>query len=109
MSYRITTDSTSDLPQSFLKERDIPAVGMGFQLDGQEYREDENLTLTMPEFYAALREGKMSSTMQVNTINVEGTAASTSAKITAASASWALGSCAMPSSTKLSGLICRTS
>ena len=40
---------------------------MGFQLDGQEYREDENLTLTMPEFYAALREGKMSSTMQVNT------------------------------------------
>lgn len=67
MSYRITTDSTSDLPQSFLKERDIPAVGMGFQLDGQEYREDENLTLTMPEFYAALREGKMSSTMQVNT------------------------------------------
>lgn len=48
MSYRITTDSTSDLPQSFLKERDIPAVGMGFQLDGQEYREDENLTLTMP-------------------------------------------------------------
>ena len=67
MSYRITTDSTSDLPQSFVKERDIPAVGMGFQLDGQEYREDENLTLTMPEFYAALREGKMSSTMQVNT------------------------------------------
>lgn len=67
MSYRITTDSTSDLPRSFLQERDIPCVGLAFQLDGQEYREDENLQLTMTEFYNALRGGKMSSTMQVNT------------------------------------------
>ena len=66
MSYRITTDSTADLPQSFLEERDIPAVGLAFQLDGQVYREDTNLTLTMPDFYQALREGKVSSTMQVN-------------------------------------------
>ncbi len=67
MSYRITTDSTADLPHSFLKERDIPCIGMAFRLDGKEYRESPDLEITMKEFYDTLRGGKDATTMQVNT------------------------------------------
>lgn len=67
MTYRITTDSTCDLPQSFYEERDIPYIGLSFQLEGKEHREGPNLELTAHQFYEALRAGKASSTMQVNT------------------------------------------
>lgn len=67
MSYRITTDTTCDLPYEFYAERDIRVVGLSFMLDGNEYREGPDLALTPKEFYDRLREGKPSSTMQVNT------------------------------------------
>ena len=66
MGYRITTDSTADLPQSFLKERDIPCVGLSFMLEGQQYTEGPDVTITMPEFYDKLRAGVPATTMQVN-------------------------------------------
>ena len=66
MGYRITTDSTADLPQAFLKERDIPCVGLSFMLEGQQYTEGPDVTITMPEFYDKLRAGVPATTMQVN-------------------------------------------
>lgn len=66
MSYRITTDSTCDLPQSFYAERDISYVGLQFLLDGREYQESPDLTLTSKAFYDELRAGRSSSTQQVN-------------------------------------------
>lgn len=66
MSYRITTDSTSDLPQSFLKERDIACIGLGFMLEGKEYTEGPDVEITLPEFYNKLRAGVQATTMQVN-------------------------------------------
>lgn len=39
MSYRITTDSTCDMPREFYTEHSIPCVGLGFQINGKEYRE----------------------------------------------------------------------
>lgn len=66
MSYRITTDSTSDLPQSFLQERDIPCIGLGFALEGKEYTEGPDVELSLPEFYNKLRTGIPATTMQVN-------------------------------------------
>ena len=66
MGYRITTDSTADLPQAFLKERDIPCVGLNFMLEGQQYTEGPDVTITMPEFYDKLRAGVPATTMQVN-------------------------------------------
>ncbi len=66
MSYRITTDSTSDLPQSFLKERDIACIGLGFMLEGKEYTEGPDVEITLPEFYNKLRSGVQATTMQVN-------------------------------------------
>ena len=67
MSYRLTTDSTADLPQEFLTERGISSIGLAFQIGGEEYREGPDLKMTSKEFYDQLREGKPSSTVQVNT------------------------------------------
>lgn len=67
MSYRITTDSTCDLPKQFYIDRDIKMIGLSFLLDGQEYKEGSDHTVSTKEFYDQLRAGKMSSTMQVNT------------------------------------------
>lgn len=66
MSYRITTDSTCDLPQSFYDERGIDYVGLSFILAGEEYQEGPDLKLTPKEFYDELRHGGSSSTQQVN-------------------------------------------
>ena len=65
--YRITTDSTCDLPQAFYQERGIAYIGLSFQLDGKEYKEGPDVAVTSKEFYDQLRAGKESSTMQVNT------------------------------------------
>lgn len=67
MSYRITTDSTADLPIAYLQERQIESIGLTFQIDGQEYTEGPDMKITLKEFYDGLRNGKMASTMQVNT------------------------------------------
>ncbi len=67
MNYRITTDSTADLPQEFLSERGIACVGMAFQIGGEEYREGPDLNMTSKQFYDRLRAGEAASTMQVNT------------------------------------------
>ncbi len=67
MSYRITTDSTCDLPPEFYRERGIAYIGLSFQLDGKEYKEGSETGITSKEFYDQLRAGKESSTMQVNT------------------------------------------
>lgn len=69
MSYRITTDSTCDMPKKFYEERGIAVIGLSFLLDGQEYNEASDNTLPTKDFYDQLREGKRSTTMQVNTFN----------------------------------------
>lgn len=66
MSYRITTDSTCDMPREFYQENDIPVVGMAYQMEGKEYREGSDGELPIHEFYERLRAGSQSSTMQVN-------------------------------------------
>ena len=67
MNYRITTDSTADLPYTFLQERNIPCVGLSFRLNGEEYTEGPDQKITPKEFYDSLRNGGMATTMQVNT------------------------------------------
>jgi DegV family protein with EDD domain len=67
MRYRITTDSTCDLPRQFCIERDIKIIGLSFLIDGQEYKEGSDSAISTEEFYNQLRAGKTSTTMQVNT------------------------------------------
>lgn len=65
MSYRITTDSTCDLPQDMIAARKIDVIGMVFQIDGQEFREGPDCGISSHDFYDQLRAQKPSSTVQV--------------------------------------------
>ena len=60
----ITVNSTVDMPKEWLEEKDIKVVPLHYTMDGTTY-EDMN-GLTAKEFFAKLREGKMSVTSQVN-------------------------------------------
>ncbi|MGN0478180.1 MAG: DegV family protein [Hominenteromicrobium sp.] len=67
MGYRIVTDSTIDLTQKMIKELELTVISLRFMIDGKTYR-DESDKSEMPTetFYAKLREGKMSTTSQIN-------------------------------------------
>ena len=62
--YVITVNSTVDLPKEWLEERHVPVVPLKYTIDGETYTDMEGLT--GKEFFAKLREGKMSTTSQVN-------------------------------------------
>ena len=62
--YVITVNRTVDLPKEWLKERHVPAVPLRYTIDGTTYTDMEGLSAK--EFFAKLREGKMSVTSQVN-------------------------------------------
>lgn len=65
--YVIITDSTVDLPRDLTNELSVEVVPLKFNIDGEErydYPYTENMDIK--EFYDNLREGKVSSTSQVN-------------------------------------------
>ena len=57
MSYRITTDSTCDLPFSYLYEHQVACIGMTFQIGGQEYTDGPDVGISSHDFYDRLRKG----------------------------------------------------
>jgi len=62
----IMTDSSSDLPLSFIEGNEIPYVSLICHFRGKEYYDDFGKSLDYGEFYTAVREGEMPSTSQVN-------------------------------------------
>ena len=60
----ITVNSTVDLPKEWLEERNVPVIPLKYTIDGETYTDMEGLSAK--EFFAKLREGKMSTTSQVN-------------------------------------------
>lgn len=62
--YVITVNSTIDLPKEWLAERGVPVAPLKYTIDGETYTDMEGLSAK--EFFAKLREGKMSVTSQVN-------------------------------------------
>lgn len=62
--YVITVNSTVDAPKEWLEERHVPVIPLKYTIDGKTYTDMEGLSAK--EFFAKLREGKMSSTSQVN-------------------------------------------
>lgn len=67
MSYALVSDATLDLPLDLIEQYDIKVVPMAFTLDGEEilhYPDERNMT--NEEFYQALKEGKTSTTSQIN-------------------------------------------
>lgn len=59
-------DSCTDLPLSYVEKNDLPVVSLVCNFKGQEYKDDFGKTLKYKEFYAAVRNGEMPSTSQVN-------------------------------------------
>ena len=70
--YIILTDSTADLPKELVDELDIQVEPMTYIIDGKEYSdkplEDD---VAIRDFYRLLREGKQSTTSQVNQLRFE--------------------------------------
>ncbi len=66
MAYRITTETTCDLPYSYYTERGIGYVGLGFVLNDTEYIEGPDQGVSLAEVYAAMRNKERVSTNQAN-------------------------------------------
>lgn len=62
--FRIITDTTADLPESYLNEHDVDTMCVKYILDGESYGTDKKLA--EKDFYALMREGKMPTTSQTN-------------------------------------------
>lgn len=60
----VTVNSTVDLPKEWIEERNVPVIPLKYTMDGETYTDMQGLT--GKEFFAKLREGKMSVTSQVN-------------------------------------------
>ena len=62
----IIADSCSDLPLSYVEDRNIPIINYTYTIEGKEYIDDFGQSLNYKEFYDAVRAGAMPTTSQVN-------------------------------------------
>ncbi|HIW21431.1 MAG TPA: DegV family protein [Candidatus Dorea intestinavium] len=62
--YVITVNSTVDLPNQWLEERNVPVVRLKYTIDGETYIDGKGLS--PKEFFAKIRAGHMAETSQVN-------------------------------------------
>ncbi len=67
MGYKIVTDSTIDLTQKMIEELELIVISLRFTIDGKTYKDKSDMSgMSTETFYAKLREGKMSTTSQIN-------------------------------------------
>ncbi len=66
MAYRLTTETTCDLPYSYYEERNIAYVGLGFVMKGKEYIEGPHQEIPPAEVYASMRQKEACTTNQAN-------------------------------------------
>ncbi len=62
----IIADSCSDLPLSYIKERNIPIINYTYMVKDKEYVDDFGQSLSYEDFYDAVRTGAMPTTSQIN-------------------------------------------
>ena len=63
--FKITTDSTADLPLEYLQEHNVGCMPISYIVDGNTYGRDRELD--WKEFYSMMRnDGKMPTTSQIN-------------------------------------------
>lgn len=62
--YVIMTDTTTDLPEDYIREHGLSILSLNYILDGQTY--DREHPLDVKEFYEKMRAGSMPTTSQVN-------------------------------------------
>lgn len=62
--FKITTDSTADLPEEYLLSKKISCINLSYILDGVTY--GQGMEMSSKAFFKMMREGKMPTTSQVN-------------------------------------------
>lgn len=68
-SFRLSCESTVDLPFSYVHGRDLPVLFYNYSVDGVEYVDDMGRDPeALPRFYRFLEEGKLPSTSQLNMV-----------------------------------------
>ena len=66
MTFKILTDSTADLDETWAKEHDVEIVGLSIQIDGTHYETVGPDKLTSPQLLAEMKKGAKPTTSQVN-------------------------------------------
>lgn len=62
--YVITTDSTVDLPKEYLREHQVQAVSLSYEIEGETYEDLNGLEPAV--FYEKMQNGAMPTTSQAN-------------------------------------------
>ncbi len=62
--YVIMTDTTADLPESYIREHELSILSLKYMMDGETY--DREHPLQVEDFYIKMRAGSMPTTSQVN-------------------------------------------
>ncbi len=65
-NYVISCCSTADLSAEHFKARNIHYICFHYELDGKQYPDDLGKTVSFPDFYAAMANGAMTRTSQIN-------------------------------------------
>ena len=63
--FDILVDSACDMPKSYLEEKEIACVKLGFTMNNVNYEGESGEKITEKDFYAKLRDGAMPTTYQV--------------------------------------------
>ena len=63
-NYIIMTDSTTDLPISYIKEKGLNVIPLGYTIDGKNYI--DNHELSSSEFFQKIKQGYVAKTFQIN-------------------------------------------
>lgn len=66
MTFKILTDSTADLSESWVQENDVQVLGLTIQLDGQTYETVGPDKLTSDQLLAKMETGSKPTTSQIN-------------------------------------------
>lgn len=66
MTFKILTDSTADLPESWALENDVQILGLTIQLDGETYETVGEKKLTSEQLLFKMEAGSQSTTSQIN-------------------------------------------
>lgn len=67
--FKLVTDTSADLPASYLKENNIEVLSLAYMIDGDTYTWEK--PMDEHEFYTRMRKGSMPTTSQVNIVDAE--------------------------------------
>ena len=64
-NYVLSTETTADVSREYLESRKIASIPFHYSLGNKEYVDDFGESLTIHDFYEAMRQGEMTRTSQI--------------------------------------------